>query len=144
MTPEVSQFTAVWNERKRAVSLAIENAHITCSPGAGHYRKISGNIGSGTRRSMSARHREGLHVGYPNSQIQPVDTLGFATPGPNLRQESDRGSGKTFGAHRPCVVKERPHKLFVGHSTKCSASVLACNPLQEQPGGPGRTSVSLQ
>ena len=86
---------------------------------------------------MSARHRDGVHVGYPNSLIQPVDTLGFATPGPNLQQQSHWGIGKTFSAHTPCQRKVRPDKLYEGHSTKCPVVILPSNPLEEQPGGPG-------
>lgn len=45
---------------------------------------------------MSARHRDGLHVGYPNSLIQPVDTMGFATPGPTLQRKRERGTSAKF------------------------------------------------
>ena len=117
-----------------------ENAHITCSPGAGHYRKVSGDVGSATRRSMSARHRDGVHVGYPNSLIQPVDTLGFATPGPDLWLESERGREKTFGAHTPCNKRQKPQKLFFGHGKeKCSTSNLLSSdfPPVADYGGPG-------
>ena len=77
-------------------SHATEHAHITCSPGASQYRRVSGDVGSATKRSMSARHRDGLHVGYPNSLIQPVDTLGFATPGPSLQRKAERGPSAKF------------------------------------------------
>lgn len=83
-----------------------ENAHLTCGPGPGHYRRVCGNTGSATKRSMSARHREGVHVGYPNSLVQPVDTLGFATPGPTLWRESERGTERIFGLALKRSVKE--------------------------------------
>ena len=54
----------------------VEYAEVTESPGAGHYRRRDSEVGSGLKRSLSARHREGLHAGYPNSLINPVDTLG--------------------------------------------------------------------
>ena len=57
-------------------------------------------------RSMSARHREGLQVGYPNPLVQPVDTLGFATPGPALWRESERGAKKTFGLALKPALKD--------------------------------------
>ena len=74
-----------------------EDAHFTCSPGAGYYRRASGDTGSGIKRSLSARHRDGVHAGYPNPLIQPVDTHGFETPGPGLWRNSERGTEKTFG-----------------------------------------------
>lgn len=62
---------------KQAISfLSPEYAEVTCSPGSGHYYRKDGDTGAGTKRAVSARHREGLHVGYPNGMIQPVDTLG--------------------------------------------------------------------
>ncbi|CAI8030026.1 hypothetical protein GBAR_LOCUS17020 [Geodia barretti] len=123
-----------------------ENAHITCSPGAGHYRRVSGDVGSATRRSMSARHRDGVHVGYPNSLIQPVDTLGFATPGPNLWRDSERGAEKTFGPHTQCKTRKKPQKLFVGHGKeKCStANLLASDPPLDEPGSPGPAAYAIQ
>ena len=57
-------------------SLTVEYAEITESPGAGHYRRRDSEVGTGLKRSLSARHREGIHAGYPNSLIAPVDTLG--------------------------------------------------------------------
>ena len=53
-----------------------EYAEITVSPGAGHYRRRDSEVGCGLKRSLSARHREGIHAGYPNALIAPVDTLG--------------------------------------------------------------------
>lgn len=55
----------------------IEYAEITESPGAGHYRRRDSEVGTGLKRSLSARHREGIHIGYPNSLIAPVDTMGW-------------------------------------------------------------------
>ena len=56
--------------------LCIEDAHLTCSPGAGHYVRTDKVTGKGVKRSMSARHKEGIHAGYPNPLVQPVDTHG--------------------------------------------------------------------
>lgn len=92
-----------------------EHAHITCGPGAGHYRREYGNTGSATLRSMSARHRQGLQVGYPNLLVQPVDTLGFATPGPALWRESERGVKKTFGlALKPALKDNKGPGMYIG------------------------------
>ena len=55
-----------------------------------------GSTGSATKRSLSARHREGVHAGHPNALVQPVDTLGFKTPGPNLWREFETGTGKSL------------------------------------------------
>lgn len=90
-----------------------EDAHITCSPGAGHYRRVSGDTGCGIKRSLSARHREGVHAGYPNPLIQPVDTHGFETPGPSVWRGSERGVEKSFGiALKPAKLEaESPGKL---------------------------------
>ena len=46
---------------------------------------------------MSARLREGVHTGHPDALVQPVDTLGFKTPGPNLWREFETGTGKSLG-----------------------------------------------
>ena len=54
----------------------LEDAHITAGPGAGHYLRKYGDTGAGVKRSMSARHREGINAGYPNPLVQPVDTHG--------------------------------------------------------------------
>ena len=54
-----------------------EDAHVTIGPGAGHYLSQRGDTGSGGRRaSVSDRHRDGIHAGYPNSLVPPVDTHG--------------------------------------------------------------------
>lgn len=94
---------------KLIIVYTTENAHITSGPGPGVYQRVYGNTGSATRRSVSARHREGLHVGYPNSLIQPVDTMGFCTPGPSLWRESERKGEKTFGLSlKPAIIMEGP------------------------------------
>ena len=96
-----------------------EYAEITEGPGAGHYRRRDSEVGTGLKRSLSARHREGIHAGYPNALIAPVDTLGmlsktplahninvvcwfnlvgFSTPGPyRFRPESVRGPKHQLG-----------------------------------------------
>ncbi len=51
-----------------------EDAHLTEGPGSGGYNLRTKPVGP--KRTMSARHREGLHAGYPNFLVQPVDTLG--------------------------------------------------------------------
>lgn len=56
--------------------LHAENAHLTCTPGSGHYQLIDGNTGAGVEHSTSSRHLEGVHAGYPNPLVQPVDTHG--------------------------------------------------------------------
>ena len=91
---------------------------MTSGPGAGHYYKIYGDTGAGIKRAVSARHREGVHAGYPNRMIQPVDTLGkyetgkailcliraykfatgFKTPGPNYWTDSERGPKHVIAA----------------------------------------------
>ena len=68
----------LYHEVFSIVYCIIEYAEITESPGAGHYRRRDSEVGTGLKRSLSARHREGIHAGYPNSLIAPVDTLGQA------------------------------------------------------------------
>lgn len=95
---------------------------MTCSPGAGHYLRTDKVTGKGVKRSMSARHKEGIHAGYPNPLVQPVDTYGrwgivlefilcavtilhrmlcfcagFATPDPNYCPASVRGPEYSCG-----------------------------------------------
>jgi len=53
-----------------------EDAHLTCSTGAGHYKVVYGDTGSGIKQSVSSRHKDGISVGPPNSNVQPVDTFG--------------------------------------------------------------------
>ena len=98
--------------------IKLEYAEITEGPGAGHYCRKDSEVGTGLKRSLSARHREGIHAGYPNALITPVDTLGtlsrntidninpitmfvlvgFSTPGPYLfRPASERGPTHKLG-----------------------------------------------
>ncbi|XP_065909420.1 uncharacterized protein [Dysidea avara] len=65
-----------------------EDAHLTCSTGAGHYKVVYGDTGSGIKQSVSSRHKGGINVGPPNSSVQPVDTFGVKTPGPDYRPNS--------------------------------------------------------
>lgn len=53
-----------------------EDAHLTCSTGAGHYKVVYRDVGSATKRSVSSRHKDKINIGPPNSCIQPVDTFG--------------------------------------------------------------------
>lgn len=79
MTQEVGRHSVHSSEQdcKMLLSvLCIEDAHLTCSPGAGHYVRTDKVTGKGVKRSMSARHKEGIHAGYPNPLVQPVDTHG--------------------------------------------------------------------
>lgn len=103
-----------------------EDAHLTCSTGAGHYKVVNRNIGSGLKHSASSRHKNGINIGPPNSCIQPVDTfgkhsmlpqltivifmhycvLGVETPGPDYRPNSPywgRGPKHHFGV---CLQKK--------------------------------------
>ncbi|XP_064400830.1 uncharacterized protein LOC135346984 [Halichondria panicea] len=100
---------AAWRRGKR-VSLTAKrttwpyqtrkDAHLTEGPGSGGYNLRTKPVGP--KRTMSARHREGLHAGYPNFLVQPVDTLGFATPGPPLtRPDSVRGAQHSMGLKLP-------------------------------------------
>lgn len=99
---------AVWDKRKeftlggKATTWPYDtrkDAHVTIGPGAGHYLSQRGDTGSGGRRaSVSDRHRDGIHAGYPNSLVPPVDTHGFSTPGPcEFRPESEWGRRPSIG-----------------------------------------------
>lgn len=78
MTQEVGRHSVHSSEQDCMLLsvLCIEDAHLTCSPGAGHYVRTDKVTGRGVKRSMSARHKEGIHAGYPNPLVQPVDTHG--------------------------------------------------------------------
>lgn len=74
-----------------------KNAHLTCTPGSGHYQLIDGNTGAGVEHSTSSRHLEGVNAGYPNPLVQPVDTHGFKTPGSCYWPGSVRGPEYSMG-----------------------------------------------
>ena len=59
----------------RWFTMIAEDAHLTCSTGAGHYKVVYGDFGSGLKHSASSRHKDRINVGPPNSCIQPVDTF---------------------------------------------------------------------
>ena len=106
------------------VFFALEDAHLTCSPGAGQYKLARGDTGSSYKRSLSARHREGLHPGHPNQLVQPVDTLGFKTPGPGLWRDSVRGTEKTFGM----ALKQATQETDGPGTTACVQCILLPQP----------------
>ena len=56
--------------------MLVEDAHLTCSTGAGHYKVVYRDTGSATKHSVSSRHKDKINIGPPNSCIQPVDTFG--------------------------------------------------------------------
>ena len=56
--------------------MLAEDAHLTCSAGAGHYKVVYRDVGSATKHSASSRHKDGINIGPPNHCIQPVDTFG--------------------------------------------------------------------
>ena len=59
-----------------------KNFHITTSPGP-NVNLLYDNVGSSeTGATLSSRHKHGIIHGYPGTFAQPVDTLGFHTPGP--------------------------------------------------------------
>ena len=65
-------------------TILAEDAHLTCSAGAGHYKVVYRDVGSATKRSVSSRHRDKINTGPPNSCIQPVDTFGKLPSTPPL------------------------------------------------------------
>lgn len=65
----------------------------------------------GPKFSIARRQRSEVYTGPPNSQVQPVDSQGFQTPGPNYRPNSSyfgRGHKKSFGVARTSVWKYSP------------------------------------
>ncbi|XP_077977745.1 organic cation transporter protein-like [Glandiceps talaboti] len=79
--------------------------HLTCSLGPCYYRDEYTDTGRHAPAiSIAARHIDGVKDGHPNSLVQPVDTHGFKTPGPNYRPNSGywgRGPKKSFGLSKP-------------------------------------------
>ncbi|KAL4226052.1 hypothetical protein ACF0H5_014040 [Mactra antiquata] len=54
----------------------------------------------GPKFKMGIRFENNINTGPPNTQVQPTDTKGFNTPGPNYRPNSSywgRGHTKSFG-----------------------------------------------
>ena len=77
MTQEVGRHSVhSWQDDDVFSLFTVEDAHLTCSPGAGHYICTDKDTGEGVKQSVSARHKEGIHAGYPNPLVQPVDTHG--------------------------------------------------------------------
>ncbi|XP_033646287.1 sperm-tail PG-rich repeat-containing protein 2-like [Asterias rubens] len=79
--------------------------HLTCSIGPAGYRVTHTDTGKHAPKiSIASRHIEGVNVGHPNCLVQPVDTHGVQTPGPNsYNPETDllnKGIHKSFGIGR--------------------------------------------
>ena len=109
--------------------MSTEDAHLTCSAGAGHYKVVYRDVGSATKRSVSSRHKDGINIGPPNHCIQPVDTFGkhftsatnsyfstitcagVETPGPDYTPNSpywDTGPKHHFGVRLRQKSAETP------------------------------------
>lgn len=76
MTQKVGRPLSIWQDGDVFSLSTVEDAHLTCSPGAGHYLCTDKDTGEGVKQSISVRHKEGIHAGYPNPLVQPVDTHG--------------------------------------------------------------------
>ncbi|XP_033105507.1 uncharacterized protein LOC117107827 [Anneissia japonica] len=77
--------------------------HLTCSLGPAGYSVQYNNTGKHAPKvGMSSRHAEGVNAGHPSQLVQPVDTYGVRTPGPNVYRPKSptRGPRKSFGCSR--------------------------------------------
>ncbi|XP_071960710.1 uncharacterized protein [Antedon mediterranea] len=77
--------------------------HLTCSLGPAGYAVQYNDTGKHAPRvGMSYRHAEGVNAGHPSQLVQPVDTYGVKTPGPNAYRPKSptRGPKKSFGSGR--------------------------------------------
>lgn len=120
------------------VCVSAEDAHLTCSTGAGHYKVVYRDVGSATKRSVSSRHKERINVGPPNHCIQPVDTFGkhstyiyhvytitctgVETPGPDYTPNSpywDTGPKHHFGVRLRQKSAETPGPGKLVYSYEC-------------------------
>ncbi|XP_061179157.1 uncharacterized protein LOC133187771 isoform X2 [Saccostrea echinata] len=73
------------------------------------YQQCGNNCGP--KFSIAHKQRPDVYTGPPNSQVHPVDSQGFSTPGPNYRPNSSyfgRGPKKSFGVARTTVWKCSP------------------------------------
>ncbi|XP_065830083.1 uncharacterized protein [Oscarella lobularis] len=103
------------------------NAHLTCSIGAGGYFVTTGDTGKEAAKP-SVGAREAFSAGPPNYAVQPVDTPGFQTPGPNYRPNSPywgRGHEKSIGLRLPSEDPTTPGPGPGGYETTRAESGLA-------------------
>ncbi|XP_077864815.1 uncharacterized protein LOC144350617 [Saccoglossus kowalevskii] len=77
--------------------------HLTCSLGPARYAVKYTNTGKHAPE-CSIASRGKVNAGHPSALVQPVDTHGFQTPGPNYRPNSaywGRGAKKSLGLSNP-------------------------------------------
>ncbi|XP_072025656.1 uncharacterized protein [Amphiura filiformis] len=103
----------VWNKRTKTLK-EKGNTHPYGTPpayqdtpslGPARYKVVYTDTGKHAPKvSCGSRHLDGVN-GHPNALVQPVDTHGVQTPGPNVYDPSteDRGHVKSFGSSRKTV-----------------------------------------
>ncbi|XP_070558598.1 uncharacterized protein [Ptychodera flava] len=93
------------NKGKMCIYDVDAERHLTCSLGPAYYVDEYRDTGKHAPEiSVASRHLDGVNAGHPGRLVQPVDTHGFRTPGPNYRPNSGywgRGPKKSFGLSNP-------------------------------------------
>ncbi|XP_078341322.1 uncharacterized protein LOC111106238 isoform X2 [Crassostrea virginica] len=109
----------IWKDRKVTIKgrnkcYFDEEADKFCTViGPAKYNSSYDQCGNnfGPKFSIATKQRSEIYTGPPNSLVQPVDSRGFNTPGPNYRPNSSyfgRGLKKSFGIARSTVWKHSP------------------------------------
>lgn len=96
----------IWNRKTRVLKAKMETSpyrpkprdHLTCSLGSAAYKVEYYDTGKhAPRYTMGSQYEERIILGPPNTAVEPVDTMGFAAPGPNYSPYGSRGMEKSFG-----------------------------------------------
>ncbi|XP_028407902.1 uncharacterized protein LOC114530532 [Dendronephthya gigantea] len=96
----------IWNKKTRTLKAKLETSpywpksrdHLTCSLGSAAYKVEYYNTGKhAPGYTIGSRFNEPIILGPPNIAVEPVDTKGFAAPGPSYAPFATRGVKKSFG-----------------------------------------------
>lgn len=107
----------IWNNKhstlkSRGNSYFDEEAAKTCTVIGPAKYNVEHQLGKdGPKYSIAHKQLPVIYTGPPNSIVQPADTHGFQTPGPNYRPNSGywkRGPEKSFGSARNISYNENP------------------------------------
>ncbi|OWF48748.1 uncharacterized protein LOC110452661 [Mizuhopecten yessoensis] len=98
--------------KSRGKSFFDEEAARSCTVIGPAKYNVEHKLGKdGPKYSIAHKQSPVIYTGPPNSKVQPADTHGFQTPGPNYRPNSSywkRGHEKSFGSARNISYTENP------------------------------------
>ncbi len=112
-----------------------DNAHVNDSVGPARYSIDHHGLGSKAPK-WSPSGRQDVESGPPNHLVQPVDSHGFDTPGPNYRPNSSywgRGPKKSFGSSRRCRATVGPGPAEYSVPEKCGGVAFSLAKRLPQP-----------